>query len=119
MAKKTVDISAGVEEAANNIKSMWGKAKNVIVNAMDQNDDGAFDLKDVSVIAETIGKAAQSTAHTMKSSVEEKSREIERKMLQPIFVEDLDDADFLITKLVRITEIDKKSVRIVRCALDQ
>lgn len=91
-----------------NVKALWGKAKETIVNAVDQNGDGAFDLRDVSVIAEAIGNTAKSTANAVKSSAEEKSREMERKLLQPIFSEDLDNADFLISKLVRITEIDKK-----------
>ena len=65
-------------------------------------------MKDVSAIAEVIGNAAKSTVATVKNTAEEKSRELERKLLQPIFVEDLDSADFLLSKLIRVTEIDKK-----------
>ena len=36
------------------------------------------------------------------------AREMERKQLQPIFAEDIDNADFLLSKLIRITEIDKR-----------
>lgn len=88
--------------------SLWGKAKEAIVKAADQNDDGAFDFKDVSVIAGTIGNAAKSTATAMLNSADEQRREMERKLLQPIFAEDLDNADFFISKLVRVTEIDKR-----------
>lgn len=108
MEKKKVDFSAVAAEAGKNAKAFWGKAKEAIVNAADQNDDGSLDFKDVSVIAESIGNAAKSTAASVISSAAEKSRELEQKMLQPIFVEDLDGADFLISKLVRITDIDKK-----------
>lgn len=79
-----------------------------IISIADQNDDGSLDFKDVSVIAESIGSAAKNAAVSAISSAEEKSRELEKKILQPIFVEDLDSADFLVSKLVRITEIDKK-----------
>lgn len=116
MEKNIIDIPANEEKSDNKIKSMWKKTKSALVNAVDQNDDGSFDLKDVSVIAETIGNAAKSTANAVKNNAEEKSREMERKILQPIFVEDLDNADFLISKLVRITEIDKKRAESEVCA---
>ena len=65
-------------------------------------------MKDVAVIAETISAAAKNTASAVKNNVEEKSREMEKKLLQPIFIEDLDNADFLISKLIRVTNMDKK-----------
>ena len=108
MEKKKVDLGAVTAEAGKSAKAFWGKAKETIVSVADQNDDGSLDFKDVSVIAESIGYAAKNAAVSAISSAEEKSRELERKLLQPIFVEDLDDADFLISKLVRITGIDKK-----------
>lgn len=108
MEKKKVDLGAVAAEAGKNAKAFWGKAKETIVSVADQNDDGSLDFKDVSVIAESIGNAAKNTAASVMSSAEAKSRELERKMLQPVFVEDLDSADFLISKLVRITQIDKK-----------
>ena len=108
MEKKKVDLAAMANEAGKSAKAFWGKTKETIVNVADQNDDGSLDLKDVSVIAETIGNAAKNTAAAMISSAEERNRELERRTLQPIFVEDLDGTDFLISKLVRITAIDKK-----------
>jgi hypothetical protein len=42
------------------------------------------------------------------SNAEERSRELELRQLQPIFIEDLDKADFTLSKLIRITEIDKR-----------
>lgn len=97
-----------ISEKKETAKSFWNKAKETFVKAVDQNNDGSFDIKDVSVIAGTIGNAAKTTASAMKASAEEQKKEMERKTLQPIFQDDLDDADFLMSKLVRITEIDKK-----------
>lgn len=108
MESKKVDFSSVTEKTGKNARALWSKAKETIVKAVDQNDDGSFDMQDVSAIAETIGKAAKSTASAVRSSAEERSREMERRTLQPVFSEDMDDADFLISKLVRITEIDKK-----------
>lgn len=104
-----------VEEPEKNGISFWRKAKDSIVKAVDQNNDGSFDMKDVSALAETIGNAAKSTATAVMVSAEEKSREMERKQLRPIFAEDLDAADFLISKLIRITEIDKKRAESAVC----
>ena len=47
--------------------------------------------------------------------MEEKNREIEKKTLQPIFPNDLDDSEFFISKLIRITDIDKRRAESVVC----
>lgn len=116
MEKKKVDFASVAAGAEKNAMAFLDKARNTIVKAVDQNDDGTFDLKDVSVIAETIGNAAKNTAAAVKDNAEARSHEIERKTLQPIFAEDLDNADFLISKLIRITEIDKKRAESEVCA---
>lgn len=108
MEKKKGNFSSLVGEAGKNAMSFFGKAKETIVHSVDQNDDGSFDMKDVSVIANAIGSTAKNTAIAVKNSAEVMAREMERKQLQPIFAEDLDNADFLLSKLIRITEIDKR-----------
>lgn len=108
MEKKKVDLNAVAAGAGKNTMAFFGKAKDTIVKAVDQNGDGSLDLKDVSVIADTIGNAAKNTAAAMMDSAEARSRELERKTLHPVFAEDLDSADFLISKLIRITDTDKK-----------
>ena len=94
--------------AGKSAANMIGKAKDSVVKAVDQNDDGEFNMKDVSAIAGTIGAAAKKTAIAVKDTAEARSREADLKSLQPIFPEDLDRADFLIPKLIQITEMDKK-----------
>lgn len=108
MEKKGIDFAAIAEGAGKNAKLIWNKAKDGIVKAVDQNNDGTFDMEDVSAIAETIGNAAKNTASAVKASADEKRRAMEREALQPIFPDQLDNADFLISKLIRITEIDKR-----------
>ena len=108
MERKKVDLGAVAVEAGKNAKAFLGKAKDTIVSVADQNDDGSLDFKDVSVIAESIGNVAKDTATTVIMNAGEKHRELEKKMLQPIFLADLDNADFFMSKLVRITEIDKR-----------
>ena len=108
MEKKKVDLGAVAAGAGRNAIAFLGKAKDTVVKAVDQNDDGSLDLKDVSAIAETIGNAAKNTAAVIKDSAESRSREMELKALHPIFLEDLDSADFLLSKLIRVTDIDKR-----------
>lgn len=103
------------ERDGKNFKAFLGKAKETLVKAVDQNSDGTLDMKDVSALAGAIGQAAKNTADAMKASAEERARENERKAkenelkeLQPIFPEDVERTDFHVSKLIRITEIDKK-----------
>lgn len=108
MDKKKVDLGAAAHDMGKNALELLSKTRDSIIHAVDQNDDGFLDLKDVSMIAETIGNTAKNTASAMKDSAEARSREVERRILQPIFVADLDRADFMLSKLIRVTEIDKK-----------
>ena len=115
MEKENVELEIIAEEPKKNGNLFWKKAKQSIVNAVDQNNDGSFDMKDISILAGTIGTAAMSTATAVMATAEEKSREMERKLLQPIFAEDLDNADFLLSKLIRVTKIDKRRAESAVC----
>lgn len=61
--KKKVDLSAVAADAGKNAMAFFGKAKDTIVKTVDQNGDGSLDLKDVSVIADTISNV-QFVAHS-------------------------------------------------------
>lgn len=108
MENKKVNFASIAEKAGKGTKNLLGKAKEGFVKVADQNDDGNFDLKDVSAIAGTISTAAKNTMDTVKANIEEKNRETELRMLHPIFAEDIDSADFMLTKLIRITTMDKR-----------
>lgn len=108
MEKKKFDLSSFASDAKKNASMFIDKTKEAVVRAVDQNDDGTFDIKDVSAIAESIGSAAKNTASAIKESAEAKSLENERKLLRPVFLEDIGGIDFSMPKLVRITEMDRK-----------
>lgn len=80
---------------------------NNTIQAVDQNDDGRFDLSDVSVIAESMSNLVKKGAQVVAESAEEKAKNLELKTLRPIFPEDLDDSDFLMPKFIRVVERDK------------
>lgn len=87
---------------------------NTAIQSVDQNDDGKFDLSDVSAIAGMVGSAVKKGSQAVMDSAEEKARLLELKTLQPIFAtqqEDaasLDDADFLMPKFIRVADRDKR-----------
>lgn len=108
MERKKIDFGNIAAEVRRNTADVLDKAKRTVVRTADQNDDGQLDMEDVSVIAETIGNAAKNTALNVADTVQEKSREWQKKILKPIFPEDLDNADFLLSKLIRVVEADKR-----------
>ncbi len=108
MEVKKINLGEVAIGAGKNAKAFLGKTKDTIIKAVDQNGDGSFDFKDVSAMADSIGNAAQNAANAMRDNAEARNREKERKVLQPIFLEDLDSTDFTLSKLIRVADIDKK-----------
>lgn len=103
--KESKSHMSGVKKGA---AGFFGKTKAAFVKAVDQNDDGKFDMKDVSNIAGSMGESMKNGASALKDSAEEKMRLLELKALQPIFSDTLDDNDFLMPKFIRIADRDKK-----------
>ena len=68
-----------------NAKDVLEKTKNLAVQVADQNDDGKFDMEDVSVMASSFGDAVKKGAHSLKETVDEKSKQMEIKTLKPFF----------------------------------
>ena len=93
------------------ISSAGKAAKDLLDNTIqvvDQNDDGKFDLTDVSAIAGSMSSVIKKGAQTLSESTEETARKLELKALRPIFQTDLDDAEFLMPKFIRVVERDKR-----------
>ena len=108
MENKRFDLKTAIHNTEKNSSALLGKAKEAIIRTTDQNDDGKFNKEDVSVIADSVGEAVKSGAQALKDTAEEKSRQIDLKLLQPIFTETMDEADFLMPKFIRISERDRR-----------
>ena len=67
---KKLNLSGFVSGAGKAAKGLLDSA----VQTADQNDDGKFDLSDVSAIAETMGKAVKKGTQAVMVSAEEKAR---------------------------------------------
>ena len=110
MEKKS-KLSAFMTEAGKKAKDAFGG----VVQTMDQNSDGKLDLKDISIIADTVGSAVKKGAQSIKENANEKARQAELKALQPIFEDSLDASDFSLPKLIRIANPDKKHMESELC----
>ena len=102
------------------------KAKKAIVDAVDQNEDGKLDLKDVSIMMGNIGATTKKKVADIMDSAKESEGlwnekrnqqrlEAERNALRPIFQGDIENPDFVMPKLIRITEMDKKHAQSEIC----
>ena len=86
-------------------------AKSLVDNAIqmaDQNDDGKFDMSDVTAIAETVGSAMKKGTEAVMETATEKAKQIELKTLAPVFPDNLVDADFIMPKFIRVADRDKR-----------
>lgn len=108
MEKKKVDLAGLASGAGKATMGFLSKTKNAAVNLMDQNDDGKFDLEDVSKAANSVGESIKNAAEKAKNARDEKARAAELAELQPIFEDDITDADFSLPKFIRVAEIDEK-----------
>lgn len=99
------------KEKLGNFFSKTGKAaKNLLDNAaqaIDQNDDGKLDIKDVGVVATAVSDAVKKGTQSLKEFSEEKKKGFDLGRLQPLFAEDLSNAEFSMPKFIRVTERDK------------
>lgn len=104
----TEELSEEKVEAVKEKKpGFWSKAKSAVVKAVDQNGDGELDLKDAGIVADAIQTGTKKAVGAMKEAMEERARERELKQLQPIFADSLNSTDFFLSKLIRVTEMDK------------
>lgn len=102
------------------------KAKKTIIEAVDQNEDGKLDLKDISIMMGSLGATTKKKVTDLMDSAKESEGlwnekrnqqrlEAERNTLRPIFQEDIEKSDFVMPKLIRVTEMDKKRAQSEIC----
>ena len=110
--KKFKEFIANAGQKAKDIAEDAGhKAKDVADNAIkaiDQDDDGKFNIADMSIIAENVGHVAKKGANAVAEGAQEAARKYELKTLAPLFNDDLSDVDFALPKLIRVVDRDKK-----------
>lgn len=108
MERKKFDIGIIASGASKSALDVLGRTRNKIIEVADQNGDGRLDLKDANEIAGAVSSLAKKSAESLKTGIDAKAREYEERALQPIFEDSIEDADFSLTKLIRVCEVDKK-----------
>ena len=74
-----------VSNVGKNAKDILEKSKNKAVQIADQNDDGKFDLEDVTAMANSVGNIVKKGARTLKETADEKARQIKHYLqLDPL-----------------------------------
>ena len=106
--KKKVNFGGFASDAGKAAAGLFGRAKKAVVEKVDQNADGELDLKDVSLIADTVKSAVKDTGDRLTEKQEKMRRERELNSLRPIFEDNLGSVDFSLSKLIRVADIDKK-----------
>ena len=120
------DNSPELEQEEKKRPNIFGKAKSALINAVDQNSDGSFDMNDVTLLADSMGIAAKKVASAAKlgaiqggdkfgSWMDQTKREKDLKTLRPIFEEDLEGPEFTMSKMIRVAEMDKKHAESEAC----
>lgn len=115
-----------LKETLNKSSDLLDKAKKAVIDAVDQNADGKFDLKDVSLMVSGIGTTAKKKVAGVMDSAKESGdqwnekrtrlrMETERNTLCPIFPADLERTEFVLPKLIRVAEMDKKHAESELC----
>ncbi|SFQ20559.1 hypothetical protein SAMN02910358_01095 [Lachnospiraceae bacterium XBB1006] len=106
------EFIAGLKDGAIDLAD---KAKGAAIKAMDKNEDGIIDKDDAKVVVEELKNGAKEVAETLKRVADEKSLEFEDWMYSPIFVHNLTDSDFCLSKIVRLCDVDKKRMNKRAC----
>ena len=125
VSEPELEITIADPESASNLDAdmkkgnLINRAKNRLINTIDQNDDGSVDFKDVAMVADNVSSAAKKMASSFQGSVIQGSNQIgnwmnqamleaERNALRPVFPDDLGGTEFVMPPLIRVADIDKK-----------
>ena len=106
--KKKLNFGGLATDAGKAAAGFLGRAKKAVVEKVDQNADGELDITDITLIADSVKSAVKDTGERLSEKQEKLRRERELNSLRPIFEEGLESVDFSLSKLIRVTDIDKK-----------
>lgn len=104
-----------IRKATDKAGRLINKTKQALTKAVDKNNDGKFDANDVSIVAEAVNNSLKAGKENLKQSITEKAIEFELKSLQPIFVDNIDSGDFILTKFIRVVDREKRFINSKAC----
>ena len=108
MEKKKINFGNAAANVGKATTGLFENAKKAVVDAVDQNGDGRIKIDDISVVTSSVKNAVKETGNKWNERQEEKRRQKQLAELCPVFADYIDSADFVLPKLIRISERDKK-----------
>ena len=108
LKKGMKNLAEGTQKITSKTKDAFKKTTDAVIKRIDQNDDNEFNKEDLKAITGKINSTAQKTASNVKKVINDRKKELDLKLLQPIFSDDLEKAEFAMSKLICVTNIDKK-----------
>ena len=115
MEKEKINLGNAAAGAGKLAASFFSKAKDAVVNTVDQNGDGKLGLDDVSAVTDTVKAALKESSDRWSEKQEQRRREKELETLRPLFESDVDKPDFSLPKLIRIAKMDDKHAQSEVC----
>ena len=126
MAKDKRDFRSLVQSAGKTASDLFDKTKDAAQTFIDDHDLDEIDAEDVSAAADkafrAVGKTASSVYEGVKAGgaqlndiVVQARWEADRKNLRPIFPDDIVTPDFSLSKLIRLTQMDRKRAASEAC----
>ncbi len=119
MAGDRPDLFSFVQSAGKVASDLFDKTKEAARTFIDEHDLKEIDVDDVAETADKALKKVEKTASSVYEGVKAGSAQISKKVaqakreadlrkLQPVFAEDLTTPDFTMSKLVRLTRMDRR-----------
>ncbi len=91
-----IDFGKMLGDAVKGVSDFVTKAGQDITKAIDQNGDGKLDFSDIETVASNF-----------RASQAEAQRKADLERLKPLFPDDFERAEFVMSKMIRVAEIDK------------
>ncbi|MCI7248213.1 MAG: hypothetical protein MR492_01320 [Clostridiales bacterium] len=107
MSKKE-KFKSFISDAGQAAKSAIDKTKETATALMDQDNDGKVDIADLSIIKDSVSSAVKDGSEAALKFANDTIHHIETNLLRPITRETLNNADFVMSKLICVNERSKK-----------
>lgn len=116
MAKDAVVAATDTaKDVANKANELVNKATDGIVNVIDQNNDGKFDLDDLKKAASNAADAVKQRGDEAIVAIDKAKKDFDLGILKPIFKEEALDPAFKLTKFICLTNPDAKHANNIVC----
>jgi len=108
-------IKKGINDVSDKTKEIAKKSKSKLLKVVDQNDDNSFNKEDIKIVKDKIANKTQATVEKIKDDMDEKKRKRDIKKYRPINIEDINNTDFNMPKIINVSDMDKKFTEIEVC----